>query len=175
MSRHTPALADFRRIVVKVGSSLLVDAEGGRAREAWLVEERPQMAAHLRSVPRDEVVLPRPEQLLVVRPGRADQRDPAGHRLEGADGGDPRQRLYVRPPRHVHGDAVTAERLRRAMVREEAAEPHARGGELREGGWRVAHAVHHCAQAELLHRFKEELVELCGPLLVTPVAHPDQV
>ena len=31
-----PALADFRRIVVKVGSSLLVDAKAGRPREAWL-------------------------------------------------------------------------------------------------------------------------------------------
>ena len=36
MSRPTPTLADFRRIVVKVGSSLLVDAEAGRVREAWL-------------------------------------------------------------------------------------------------------------------------------------------
>jgi glutamate 5-kinase len=31
-----PALADFRRIVVKVGSSLLVDAQAGRLNEAWL-------------------------------------------------------------------------------------------------------------------------------------------
>jgi len=31
-----PSLASFRRIVVKVGSSLLVDAEAGRLREAWL-------------------------------------------------------------------------------------------------------------------------------------------
>jgi len=32
----TPALADFRRIVVKVGSSLLVDAKAGRLNETWL-------------------------------------------------------------------------------------------------------------------------------------------
>ena len=32
----TPSLNDFRRIVVKVGSSLLVDAGAGRLREAWL-------------------------------------------------------------------------------------------------------------------------------------------
>ncbi|HUC49383.1 MAG TPA: glutamate 5-kinase [Xanthobacteraceae bacterium] len=32
----TPRLADFRRIVVKVGSSLLVDAKAGRLRETWL-------------------------------------------------------------------------------------------------------------------------------------------
>jgi hypothetical protein len=30
MSKRLPALGDFRRIVVKVGSSLLVDREGGR-------------------------------------------------------------------------------------------------------------------------------------------------
>ena len=36
MSAKTPALTDFRRIVVKVGSSLLVDAKAGRPREAWL-------------------------------------------------------------------------------------------------------------------------------------------
>ena len=33
----TPALADFRRIVVKVGSSLLVDSAAGRLKQAWLV------------------------------------------------------------------------------------------------------------------------------------------
>jgi glutamate 5-kinase len=33
---ETPHLADFRRIVVKVGSSLLVDAQAGRLKHAWL-------------------------------------------------------------------------------------------------------------------------------------------
>src|SRR5260370_4825133 len=36
MSRSAPSLADFRRLVVKVGSSLLVDSEGGRLHKAWL-------------------------------------------------------------------------------------------------------------------------------------------
>src|SRR5215467_7527624 len=36
MSRKVPSLADFRRIVVKVGSSLLVDREGGRIKDDWL-------------------------------------------------------------------------------------------------------------------------------------------
>src|SRR5258708_26317604 len=36
MSRKAPSLADFRRIVVTVGSSLLVDAGAGRVKEAWL-------------------------------------------------------------------------------------------------------------------------------------------
>ena len=37
MPRKLPALANFRRIVVKVGSSLLVDSAAGRVHEDWLV------------------------------------------------------------------------------------------------------------------------------------------
>lgn len=36
MIKKLPVIADFRRIVVKIGSSLLVDAEAGRVKEAWL-------------------------------------------------------------------------------------------------------------------------------------------
>src|SRR5579871_1890837 len=36
MSGTLPTIHDFRRIVVKVGSSLLVDAAAGRVRQAWL-------------------------------------------------------------------------------------------------------------------------------------------
>src|SRR6516162_7999516 len=36
MSRPIPALACFRRIVIKVGSSLLVDSQWGRLNEEWL-------------------------------------------------------------------------------------------------------------------------------------------
>ena len=36
MSTQTPKLADFRRIVVKVGSSLLVDSARGALRQEWL-------------------------------------------------------------------------------------------------------------------------------------------
>jgi glutamate 5-kinase len=36
MSGQTPRLADFRRIVVKVGSSLLVDSRAGKLHESWL-------------------------------------------------------------------------------------------------------------------------------------------
>ena len=36
MPRKAPSLSDFRRIVVKVGSSLLVDSDGGRLHDDWL-------------------------------------------------------------------------------------------------------------------------------------------
>jgi glutamate 5-kinase len=46
----TPALADFRRVVVKVGSSLLVDAQAGRLKETWLTS----LAADLADMHRDK-------------------------------------------------------------------------------------------------------------------------
>jgi len=42
---NTPRLADFRRIVVKVGSSLLVDAQAGRLNENWLASLTADLAA----------------------------------------------------------------------------------------------------------------------------------
>jgi glutamate 5-kinase len=45
LAMNTPRLADFRRIVVKIGSSLLVDAEGGRLNEKWLASLAADIAA----------------------------------------------------------------------------------------------------------------------------------
>ncbi len=45
MNTDAPRLADFRRIVVKVGSSLLVDAKAGRLNEAWLASLAADLAA----------------------------------------------------------------------------------------------------------------------------------
>src|SRR5215813_2396580 len=42
---NAPRLADFRRIVVKIGSSLLVDAMGGRLNEKWLASLAVDLAA----------------------------------------------------------------------------------------------------------------------------------
>src|SRR5258707_272747 len=56
MSAKAPALTDFRRIVVKVGSSLLVDAKAGRPREAWLASLAADIA-HLHKDKRDIIVV----------------------------------------------------------------------------------------------------------------------
>lgn len=45
-----PQIGDFRRIVVKVGSSLLVDSQAGRLNEAWLAS----LAADLAALHRDK-------------------------------------------------------------------------------------------------------------------------
>jgi glutamate 5-kinase len=42
---NTPRLADFRRIVVKIGSSLLVDAQAGALNENWLASLTADLAA----------------------------------------------------------------------------------------------------------------------------------
>jgi glutamate 5-kinase len=42
---NTPALDDFRRIIVKVGSSLLVDSDAGAIRESWLASLAADLAA----------------------------------------------------------------------------------------------------------------------------------
>jgi glutamate 5-kinase len=53
MSRNPPVLSDFRRIVVKVGSSLLVDTEGGRLHQDWLAS----LAADIAALRRDRDML----------------------------------------------------------------------------------------------------------------------
>src|ERR1700675_799459 len=53
---NTPRLTDFRRIVVKVGSSLLVDAQAGRLNEAWLGALTADLAA-LHRDKRDVIVV----------------------------------------------------------------------------------------------------------------------
>jgi glutamate 5-kinase len=47
---NTPRLDDFRRIVVKVGSSLLVDSQAGKLNESWLAS----LAADLAELHRDK-------------------------------------------------------------------------------------------------------------------------
>src|SRR6188472_1189796 len=56
MSAKAPALADFRRIVVKVGSSLLVDATAGRLKETWLASLAADIA-RLHKAKRDVIVV----------------------------------------------------------------------------------------------------------------------
>src|SRR3989441_13334288 len=57
MSRKSPALANFRRIVVKVGSSLLVDSDGRRLHQDWL-SSLAQDIAKLHRDKRDVLVVP---------------------------------------------------------------------------------------------------------------------
>ena len=45
MSGKLPSIHDFRRIVIKVGSSLLIDAEAGRVKQAWLASLVDDVAA----------------------------------------------------------------------------------------------------------------------------------
>ena len=57
MSLNAPALADFRRIVVKVGSSLLVDADAGRLQGGLARPRSPPTSPALHSEKRDIIVV----------------------------------------------------------------------------------------------------------------------
>ena len=76
---NTPRLADFRRIVVKVGSSLLVDAAAGKLNETWLASLTADLAA-LHRGKRDVLVV----SSGAIALGRAVLKLPAG-RLELED------------------------------------------------------------------------------------------
>src|SRR5580704_12499171 len=56
MPQKPPSLANFRRIVVKVGSSLLVDTDAGRVRQKWLRSLAADIAA-LHAENRDVLVV----------------------------------------------------------------------------------------------------------------------
>ena len=68
----------------------------------------------------DQEVLAGREQALRVVPGRADQRDAAGERLEDADGGDAGQGVDVEAAGDVDGGEVAGEDLRHLGVRQPA-------------------------------------------------------
>lgn len=70
---QTPRLADFRRIVVKVGSSLLIDSAKGRVREAWLASLAADVAT-LHAEGRDVLVV----SSGAIALGRAVLKVPAG-------------------------------------------------------------------------------------------------
>ena len=89
----------------------------------------------------------RPEQPLLVLPGRADQRNAARQRLEHADRGDAGKRRDIGPPRHVDGHAVAANTCRHVDIGDPAAVAQAgarqRGAAPASG---IAHAAHRAAQ-----------------------------
>jgi hypothetical protein len=96
----------------------------------------------------DEVVACRAEQALGVVPGRRDQRDAAGERLEDADRRDARQRRDVGPARHVHGDAVAREGGGHLPVGQPAAVGDAGRSRAPRARRRVAHAEDARREAE---------------------------
>ena len=73
MTEKMPVLADFRRVVVKIGSSLLVDAEAGRVKEEWLASLSEDLA-ELHRQRRDLLVV----SSGAIALGRAVLRLPAG-------------------------------------------------------------------------------------------------
>src|SRR5579871_2961959 len=84
-------------------------------------EHRAQMIRHLRSVPRQQVILSRREQPFAVAPWRRDQRNPASQRFENADRRNTWKRTCIGPAWNVYRDPVSRKYLRDPVIREPAA------------------------------------------------------
>ncbi len=67
-----------------------------------------EMPRHSSAVPGHQEVLAGREEVLRVAPGRADEGDSAGERLENPDGGNAGQGVHVEAAGDVHGGEVAA-------------------------------------------------------------------
>src|SRR4051812_19614269 len=106
------------------------------------------MAFHLAAIARDQVVFARFEQTLLVIPRTADQRQPAGHRLERAYGRNAGQKTRIGPARHVHSDSRPREYLGNIDIREPAAVGNAGTFQSPKSFLRITYAKNRCTQAE---------------------------
>ena len=145
-----------------------------RAREVPIAQHRGKLPGHRLAVARDQEVLAAEQPLLVV-PGRADQRNAAGERLEHADRGDAGKRRDIGTPWHVDGDAVMGEHL--PAPRHWRSSRRSAGGARQRGARRIriAHAAHRAARLQPPCRLDQELAQFLRALAVAPVADPDQV
>ena len=130
---------------------------------------------HRLAVTRDEVILARCEQSVLVLPRRRDQRNAAGQRLEHADRRNPRQRLGIGPPRDVHGHMRRGESKGSAKIRQVAGEVDAGVGEHRLPLRRITHPVDPRRQPHRFDRPNQKFAELDGALLIAPIADPHEV
>jgi hypothetical protein len=80
---------------------------GQRVRQIGVMEDGADVALHGSAVLSHQEAVRREERLR-VDPRRAHQRNGAGERLEDPDRRNPGQRSSVRPPRHMHGEPVSA-------------------------------------------------------------------
>ena len=146
------------------------------ARRSGSSRSRAQVARHLGAVAGDEEVLAGAEQALGVVPGRGDQRDAAGQRLEDADRRDAGQLLDVGAARHVDGGEVAGEDLGRARRWRASRGSGRRSGASSARARRRGSARRRCRAAgrRLAAGRDQEGLELRGALAVAPVADPDQ-
>src|ERR1700704_2014744 len=98
-----PALKNFRRIVVKVGSSLLIDSDAGEVRASWL----PALAALVATTARGS------HALLVVVSGPRPPETAARHAEAGREPGR-RRRGPDRAGANLVGSAGASRHRRRA-------------------------------------------------------------
>lgn len=110
-----------------------------------------------------------------IVPGRADQRNAAGQRLEHADGRNAWESLDVRAPRHMHREAPAGECIWNAVVGKPPGAYEALLARTLDDVVRITHTVQPPGEFRLRQGFDQELPQLPVPLAIAPVPDPDQV
>ncbi len=125
----------------------------------------------------DEEEIAGAEEMLGVLPGRGDERDAAGQRLENTNGGDAGDGGSVLLPRNVDGEPRRAVDSGRAEIRQIAAVAHVGGLERSKTLLRIANTVDGEAGIGRKNggRLEEKFIDFGRALSVAPVADPDGV
>src|SRR3954447_23598009 len=99
------------------------------------------MLCHLLGIACDQVVPARREKTFRIGPGRTQQRDSAGKRLENPDRGNSRQLLGIEPARHMDCREMPGEYFWHARVGQPAPIRGAVSAEAVDRFSRIAHPV----------------------------------
>src|SRR5690606_9986418 len=135
--------------------------------------ERRKCRAHLAFVTGDEVVTARSEQAFAVLPRRADQRNPAGQRLEDADRRNARQLLRIKASGHMYRGSMTGEDAGNVGIRQPAPVVCAVGSERCQSMFGVADAVDGNRELRSCGGPQKKVHELARAFAIPPVAEPD--
>src|SRR5579871_5793432 len=133
------------------------------------------MAGHPGTIARDQEILADGKQVFAIVPGRGNQRDATGQRLENTNGRNAWERSGIRAPRDMYGHAVLRKDLGDAVIRKPPAILYARFRQFLECMSRIADSVYTRLEAERLHRADEEFPNLLSSLAVAPITDPNEI
>ncbi len=117
-----------------------------------------QAIRHFSTVPGNEIIFSRREQMLVVRPRRADKGNAAGERFERPNRRNSNQAFRIRPARHMHRYLELRKDVRNEKIRQPSLVANPRIGQAGLGRLWIANAIDSRFQLQIADRFQQELV-----------------
>src|SRR6266481_822541 len=146
------------------------------AARAFIAQQVPDQGLHFFSIFCDQEILPGFEQLLVVAPGRAQQRNAAGQGFKHANRGNAGKTIGVGLPRDMQSHRAFRIDFRRKKVRKITAILNSSLLKTEQRILRIAHAVGH--EVFLRHSgsgTQQEFLILPLSFFIAPVPYPDHI